>query len=372
MKLEEPNLLPEFQIIIPVFNEERVISDVLNNVLQFGYLHQLVVVNDASTDGTSDILDYWSLTYGLRVIHLSTNAKKEGAILQAIEFLQKNNELKAYTILLDADTRLQANKVGESVCSQICKAIKYLEENNFSAMALRVNAAYFKFPTIYWMSAYSTYFGLQFDCWLLGLQKRLWVINGAGGLFKSNQLLSILKGLIPNFETGDLQITVELMKSGGHLCLYNDIIGLTYVPESLVELFNQRRRWERGTIKVLWGEKRFYGRQFIKPNLLMFALLLHLALYIGVVITSLSYFFKEFISKELLAIVLMSMFAWYVIDVVKSAWVAYKTGIRAFPLFCLCALVNAPVWVLVIIPARLYGGVEALVHLVKSSRNRYV
>jgi len=44
----------EYCVIIPVFNTEKVIADVLKSVLQ--YTENLIVVNDGSTDGTLDIL----------------------------------------------------------------------------------------------------------------------------------------------------------------------------------------------------------------------------------------------------------------------------------------------------------------------------
>ena len=324
------------------------------------------MANDASTDRTASILDLWQQREGLQVIHLRVNAKKEGAILAAMEHLAARNELSKYTVLLDADTRLQTNSDGSSVCCQLCGAIGYLERNRLGALALRVNASYFSKPTVYWMSAYSTYFGLQFDAWLLSLEGRLWVINGAGGLFQSEQLLSILRRIKFNFETGDLQITVELMKAGQRLSLYDDIVGLTYVPETFGELFNQRRRWERGTMKVLWEERRFYGNLFLPPSLLCLAMVLHMVLYVGLLAMGIAYLFGDLMPRGVLVSVLTSYAIWFCIDVVKAAWVVYRRERHRFPLFVMCALVNAPVWVAVITPARLVGGAEAVWHLLKA------
>ncbi len=44
-------------IVIPVFNEERSVLDVLKRVAQVPLPKELVVVNDASRDGTRDVLD---------------------------------------------------------------------------------------------------------------------------------------------------------------------------------------------------------------------------------------------------------------------------------------------------------------------------
>ncbi len=358
-----------FQILIPVFNEELILESVLSHARDHGYLHKIVIANDASTDRSTEILVHWQKTHGLTVVHLPVNANKEGAILAAMEKLAADDKLQPFTVLMDADTRIRRGSHGESVSDQLINAISFMLEKQLAAIALRVSASYFSGPSICWMSAYSTYFGLHFDGMLLSLEKRLWVINGAGGIFHSNQLLKILRGIVPNFETGDLLITVALMKAGGKIALYKDIVSLTYVPATIKELFNQRRRWERGTIKVLIQESRFYFGLFAPPTLLSVALALHMVLYVGLGIVVASIFFPSMVSMDggnaimTKASIITSYYVWFCIDVTKAAWVAYRTEPKRFPLFLLCAVANAPVWILIVTPARLFGGIEAVVDL---------
>ena len=360
-----------FQIVIPVFNEELILESVLSHAKDHGYLHKIVIANDASTDRSTEILLDWEKNHGLTVVHLPVNANKEGAILAAMEKLAADNNLKPFTVLMDADTRIQLGSSGGSVAGQLISAINFMLEKHLAAVALRVSASYFKRPSIFWMSAYSTYFGLHFDGMLLSLEKRLWVINGAGGIFHSNQLLNILRGMVPNFETGDLLITVALMKAGGKIALYKDIISLTYVPATIKELFNQRRRWERGTIKVLIQESRFYFGLFAPPTMLSVALALHMVLYVGLGIVIASMFFPGMLSMDgsnavlTKASIITSYYVWFCIDVSKAAWVAYRTAPKRFPLFLLCAVANAPVWIFIVTPARLFGGIEAVFDLAK-------
>lgn len=357
-----------FQIIVPVYNEEKIIETVLRNAKKFGYLEYLVIANDASTDATKEILDRWNSEENLQVVHLTQNAKKEGATRFALEFLSSNNKLKPYTILLDADTRLQLSDGGLSVEKQLLQAIEYLNTKELSAMALRVNATYFKRPSPAYLSAYSTYFGLQFDCWLIGLLGQLWVINGAGGLFRSNELLEILRNMNSTFETGDLQITVELMKQNKKLQLYDSIKALTYVPEGFTELFNQRRRWERGTMKVLFKESSFYIKQFTKPTFLSLATILHFVLYIGIFFTSISFLYEKNFGYAVLQGILNSSLVWLAVDLIKGASVAIRVEPKRFPLFCFAAIINIPVWIIIVLPARLYGGFEALLHLITEKK----
>jgi cellulose synthase/poly-beta-1,6-N-acetylglucosamine synthase-like glycosyltransferase len=186
-------------------------------------------------------------------------------------------------------------------------------------------------------------------------------------------LLGILRGIIPNFETGDLLITVALMKAGGKIALYKDIISLTYVPENIKELFNQRRRWERGTIKVIVQEIKFYSGLFAPPTMLSVALVLHMVLYVGLGIVIASLFFPNMLSMDegggnavmTKASIITSYYVWFTIDVTKAAWVALKTEPKRFPLFLICAFANAPVWIFIVTPARLFGGIEAIFDLAK-------
>lgn len=65
-----------FQIIVPVYNEKSILETTLGHAKGYGYLKNLVVVNDASTDTTRDILDQWLTEESLRVLHLDINKKK--------------------------------------------------------------------------------------------------------------------------------------------------------------------------------------------------------------------------------------------------------------------------------------------------------
>ena len=48
---------PELSIVIPVYNEERLVLDVLRLVAAVPLEKELVVVNDCSKDGTKAVLD---------------------------------------------------------------------------------------------------------------------------------------------------------------------------------------------------------------------------------------------------------------------------------------------------------------------------
>lgn len=69
-------------IVIPVYNEERTIERVLARVAALPLPKEIVVVNDASRDGTAKVLDRIASAAGVRVIHQPCNQGKGAALRQ--------------------------------------------------------------------------------------------------------------------------------------------------------------------------------------------------------------------------------------------------------------------------------------------------
>jgi glycosyltransferase involved in cell wall biosynthesis len=72
-------------VIIPVYNEEKTVKRLLEAVLAvdldaLGVTKELIVVNDASSDGTGDVLDDLKTELGLKVFHHEKNMGKGAAI----------------------------------------------------------------------------------------------------------------------------------------------------------------------------------------------------------------------------------------------------------------------------------------------------
>lgn len=80
--------------IVPAYNEEKTIGDVLRVLKETDIIHAIVVVSDGSTDGTVEV----ARGYGVTVIALEENLGKGGAMSAGLESTEGD-----IILFLDAD-----------------------------------------------------------------------------------------------------------------------------------------------------------------------------------------------------------------------------------------------------------------------------
>jgi len=74
----------KLSVIMPVFNEKKTIREIIAKVQAVPIEKELVIVDDASTDGTRDILKEYENTPGIKVYYHEKNKGKTGAIRTGI------------------------------------------------------------------------------------------------------------------------------------------------------------------------------------------------------------------------------------------------------------------------------------------------
>lgn len=353
-----------WHIVVPVFNEEANLRRTIEVAERCKYADRITFVNDASTDRSGAILDASAAQVGFEVLHLEENRRKEGAIGAVLERAAASASLPPYTILLDADSFFVVPD-GCSLEHCISEAIHRMEQHNLAGMAFRIEAAVPLRPSFIPGCVYTDYSGSQIDNRLTSLQDQLWVINGPGGIFRSDDLLWCIRRIMPDFETGDLLITVLLMAKRSRVSYWPHLTVKTIVPSTYREYFAQRRRWERGTFKVLWKEKRFYQRLLLPPRLLGISLLLHLAFPFGLLAMMASLPFAKEPAWFMGGTIVLSSLVWCAITIAKCvASRAFHADHRVLIAIGF-AVPNMLLFLVATGPARVAGICDAILHIAR-------
>ena len=86
--MRRPNPLPDplLSVVIPVYNEKATVEEIIDRVIAVpGIRKEIIVVNDASTDGTREILDRLAPAKGLKLFHQEKNQGKGAAVRRGIK-----------------------------------------------------------------------------------------------------------------------------------------------------------------------------------------------------------------------------------------------------------------------------------------------
>lgn len=85
-------------VIIPAFNEEKTLAEVLDRILALPSKPQIIAVSDGSTDGTNEIIRRYQRERGITGVICPVNGGKGAAIQAGLAFATQ-----PYTIIQDAD-----------------------------------------------------------------------------------------------------------------------------------------------------------------------------------------------------------------------------------------------------------------------------
>jgi glycosyltransferase involved in cell wall biosynthesis len=86
-------------IIIPIYNEERIISTSLPKIFDLEINKEIIIINDGSKDKTESILKDLQKKYSFNLINKETNSGKGNSVKLGLENIQGD-----YFIVCDADT----------------------------------------------------------------------------------------------------------------------------------------------------------------------------------------------------------------------------------------------------------------------------
>jgi len=227
---------PLVTIIIPAYNEEKVIGNTIESTLEINYPNKdIIVVDDGSEDNTLQIAKKYQ-DKGVKVLH-KINGGKASALNLALTFAK--GELIA---VLDADTLASRNSLTEIV--------KVFEnEKDIAAVAGNIKVRNKK-NWITWCQALEYVAGIQIARRAFDLFGAITIVPGALGCFRKSVLIDTggydKETLVEDFDT-----TVKILKSGMIVRGTTKSVAYTEAPDTLRDFYNQRIRWYRGNLQVV-------------------------------------------------------------------------------------------------------------------------
>lgn len=249
-EVDAPRVVRSLGIVVPAYNEKRHMPQIARAVALAAELRvPLVIVDDGSSDGSSDLLDRACDHTDARVIHHATNRGKAEALNTGIEGIGTD-----LVLTLDADTIVRAEDV---------VAASGLFAPEVAAVALRVDAQANAMLETAQATEYA--YVLNFERASLAAFGLIFTVPGAASLWRRTALARI-GGFRSRTCAEDTDATISLSLAGWRLLVAATSAAHTDCPSSFVSLYRQRVRWIWGNIQVagLTGlrlARRFPGRQ---------------------------------------------------------------------------------------------------------------
>lgn len=246
---EEEEFDPFVSVIVPVYNEEKVIRDSINSLLNLNYSnYEIIIVNDGSTDNTKSICE--SLV-GIRKgkfsnIRISLINKENGgkatALNTGIAFSKAD-----FILCMDGDSQLQPDTLKA--------AVRHFSDERIGAVAGNVKVLNRKsFLTD--LQALEYIEGLNMARSAQSFLRLVNIIPGPIGVFRRKALEE--SGFYSNDTFAeDADITLKLLSKGWKIYYEPLAVSYTQAPSSLQQLLKQRYRWTRGILQSVRKHKRF-------------------------------------------------------------------------------------------------------------------
>lgn len=239
-----PAYTPSVSVIIPAYNEERVIEASVRRVLASDYpAIELIVADDGSKDRTSAIV---AAAFGddPRVTLLTLqNGGKAAALNRALQ------EAKGDVIIaLDADTHFEPETIG--------RLARWFVDPQLGAVAGSAQVGNRINLVTRWQAVeYITAQNLERRA-LAGFNA-ITVVPGAVGAWR-RAALDAVGGYPEDTLAEDQDLTIAIQRAGWRVTYDPDAVAWTEAPESFRALAKQRYRWAFGTLQCLWKHRGLY------------------------------------------------------------------------------------------------------------------
>ena len=315
------NYAPRVAVLIPAFNEEKVIVRTVRSVLLSNYKNlRVIVIDDGSKDRTyQTVLDAYPTEIASGRLLVLT--KPNGGKADALNFALARTTEEIY-IGIDADGVIARDAITNLVCHFADPRIGAVAGN--AKVGNRINL-WTRWQALEYVTSQN------FERRALDLFDVVMVVPGAIGAWRTSAV-SAGGGYHTNTVAEDADLTMNLLEQGYWVIYEDQALAFTEAPINMNGLMRQRFRWSFGILQAVFKHRGAFRKRramglFALPNILLFQILLplfspfiDLMFFAGVA----NYFYNKHFHPEAASAasfqkLLAFFFAFLIIDFIASA-----------------------------------------------------
>ena len=225
-------------VIVPAYNEEAGIEASVRSLLASTHPVQVVVVDDGSTDRTSEIVAAMNLEHVLLI--RQENAGKPAALNAGLAAAEHD-----LVVMVDGDTIFEPDTISNLVRPFVDPRVGAVSGN---AKVANRGGLLGRWQHIEYV------IGFNMDRRWYDLAKCMPTVPGAVGGFRAEALREV-GGVSDDTLAEDTDLTMSIGRAGWRVVFTDDAKAWTEAPASLRALWSQRYRWCYGTMQAMWKHR---------------------------------------------------------------------------------------------------------------------
>jgi cellulose synthase/poly-beta-1,6-N-acetylglucosamine synthase-like glycosyltransferase/peptidoglycan/xylan/chitin deacetylase (PgdA/CDA1 family)/spore germination protein YaaH len=265
-----PGYAPRVAVLIPAYNEEKVIVRTIRSVMMSNYKNiRVIVIDDGSKDATyQTAIDAYpnDIASGRLTVLTKPNGGKADALNYALERMDEE-----IYVGIDADGVIAHDAITNLVCHFANPKIGAVAGN--AKVGNRVNL-WTRWQALEYITSQN------FERRALDLFDVVMVVPGAIGAWRTSAVKAG-NGYHTNTVAEDADLTMNLLEQGYSVIYEDRALAFTEAPVNMDGLMRQRFRWSFGILQAIWKHRGAISKHramglFALPNILIFQILLPL------------------------------------------------------------------------------------------------
>ena len=256
---------PHVAVIVPAYNEEKVIHKTITSLLDSTYPHlRIIIVDDGSTDKTMEVVQEAFGDNKKVVIFTKKNAGKSQALNFGITKTRKNEK---FIVTLDADTIFQKGTIAKLIHQFSDITVGAVAGN--AKVGNRINILT-KWQALEYITSQNL------DRRAFEMLNCISVVPGSVGAWRKEAVIEV-GGFSDDTLAEDADLTFSILRQGYRVVYADKAFAFTEAPDAIKSFVNQRYRWMFGTMQSAWKHKdilfqKKYGAlgYFAIPNIFVF------------------------------------------------------------------------------------------------------